>query len=134
VVAASAAEDRIAIAHAGWRGLAAGIVGVVAGLFERGSDVRVALGPAIGPDHCVVGADVALAVAAGTQAGAVTERRNGTTRLDLAGTIRAELRALGIRRVDDTGLCTACESGRFFSFRRDEVTGRQAGVAVKLSA
>ena len=69
-----------------------------------------------------------------TQAGAVTERRNGTTRLDLAGTIRAELRALGIRRVDDTGLCTACESGRFFSFRRDEVTGRQAGVAVKLSA
>ena len=134
VVAASAAEGRIAIAHAGWRGLAAGIVGAIAGLFERGNEVRVALGPAIGPDHYVVGEDVALAVAAGTQAGAVTERRNGTTRLDLTGTIRTELRALGIRRVDDTGLCTACESGRFFSFRRDEVTGRQAGVAIKLSA
>ena len=134
MVAASAAEGRIAIAHAGWRGLAAGIVGAIAGLFERGNEVRVALGPAIGPDHYVVGEDVALAVAAGTQAGAVTERRNGTTRLDLAGTIRTELRALGIRRVDDTGLCTACESARFFSFRRDEVTGRQAGVAVKLSA
>ena len=106
----------------------------MAAAFDSPKDVRVAIGPAVGPDHYEVGEDVALAVAAGTEAGAVTERRDGTTRLDLVGTIRAELRALGIRRVDDTGLCTACHPDRFFSYRRDEITGRQAAVAVRLGA
>ncbi|HYX11516.1 MAG TPA: polyphenol oxidase family protein [Candidatus Acidoferrum sp.] len=134
VVAASAAAGILAVAHAGWRGIAAGVVGTVAAAFDSPKDVRVAIGPAVGPDHYEVGEDVALAVAAGTEAGAVTERRDGTTRLDLVGTIRAELRALGIRRVDDTGLCTACHPDRFFSYRRDEITGRQAAVAVRLGA
>jgi YfiH family protein len=132
VVAASAAESRVAVVHAGWRGIAAGVVASMAALFERPGDVRVTIGPAIGPDHYEVGPDVALAVASGTQAGAVTERRGDATHLDLAGTVRAELRALGIRRVDDSGLCTACHPARFFSYRVDEVTGRQAAVAMRL--
>ena len=133
MVAADPKSGLLVVAHAGWRGLAAGIVSTVAGGFEDPKDVRVALGPAIGPDHYEVGEDVALAVASGTDAGAVTERRGGRAFLDLAGTIRAELRALGIRHVEDTGLCTMCEEARFFSYRRDEVTGRQAGVAVRLA-
>jgi YfiH family protein len=133
IVAASPAQGLVIAAHAGWRGIAGGIVGEVARVFRDPKDVRVAIGPAIGPDHYEVGEDVALAVAAGTEAGATTERRDGRLFLDLVGTIRSELRRLGIRRVEDTGLCTACESRRFFSYRRDGVTGRQAGFARKLS-
>ena len=134
VVASSAAEGTVVVAHAGWRGIAAGIVGEVAAVFETPGKVRVAIGPAIGPDHYEVGEDVALAVATGTRAGAVTERRDGSTRLDLVGTIRAELRSLGIRAVEDTGLCTACHPDRFFSYRVDEIAGRQGAIAMRLGA
>jgi purine-nucleoside/S-methyl-5'-thioadenosine phosphorylase / adenosine deaminase len=134
VVLASGAQGAVAVVHAGWRGIAAGIVGAAAALFDTPGDVRVAIGPAVGPDHYEVGEDVALAVAAGTQAGAVTTRGDGVTRLDLAGTIRAELRALGIRKVDDVELCTACNPDRFFSYRVDEITGRQCGLAMRVSS
>jgi hypothetical protein len=79
-----------------------------------------------------VGEDVALAVAAGSEVGAVTERRGARIALDLVATARAVLRAAGVRRVADTGLCTACERRRFFSYRRDGETGRQAGIAMRL--
>jgi copper oxidase (laccase) domain-containing protein len=96
------------------------------------ADVRIAIGPAIGPCHYAVGEDVALAVSAGTETGAVTTRRDGQLYLDLIATARAELRSGGFRKVEDTGLCTACESKRFFSHRRDEgITGRQAGIAMR---
>jgi len=121
MVAASASEGLLVVAHLGWRGLAAGLVVRAVAAFDDPKSVRVALGPAIGPDHYEVGPDVALAVASGTEAGAVTERRQGGTFLDLVGTVRRELRALGIRRVEDTGVCTMCEEGRVFSYRRDEI-------------
>src|SRR5205823_561930 len=70
VVAASAAAGILAVAHAGWRGIAAGVVGTVAAAFDSPKDVRVAIGPAVGPDHYEVGEDVALAVDAGTAAAA----------------------------------------------------------------
>ncbi|MFN2543118.1 MAG: peptidoglycan editing factor PgeF [Actinomycetota bacterium] len=133
MVAASPRSGLVAAVHAGWRGLAGGIVGATAALFEDPGEVVVALGPCIGPDHYEVGESVVRAVGAGTDAGPVVERRNGRVFLDLAGTIRAELATLGIGSVDDTGVCTACEPERFFSYRRDGTTGRQAGVAVKLS-
>lgn len=132
LVMASPSEGRLALVHAGWRGIAAGLVERAAGLFGERREVRVAIGPAIGPCHYEVGEDVALAVAAASEAGAVTERRAGHLYLDLVGTARRVLRAAGIRRVEDTGLCTACERRRFFSHRRDGRTGRQAAVAVRL--
>ena len=52
--------------------------------------------------------------------------------LDLAGTARGVMKALGVGRIEDVGLCTACESKRFYSHRRDGVTGRQAGIAMRL--
>ena len=92
----------------------------------------MAIGPAIGPCHYEVGEDVAAVVAAASEAGAATERRRGRVFLDLPGTAHATLRALGIRRVDVAGLCTACEPRRLFSHRRDGPrTGRQALVAVR---
>lgn len=114
-------------------GLAAGVLQRAVEVFAEREEVRVAIGPAIGPCHYEVGEDVALAVAAGAPAGAVSERRNGRRFLDLVGTARAVLRAQGIRRVEDTGVCTACESERFFSFRRDGATGRHLALGMRLA-
>jgi polyphenol oxidase len=131
LVLASSEEPLIAIVHAGWRGFAAGIVEAGANLFEDPKDVRAAIGPTIGPDHYEVGEDVALAVSAGSSAAAVTETRDGKLFLDLPGTAKRVLRAAGVTKVEDTGLCTACEPERFFSHRRDGVTGRQVAVAMR---
>lgn len=131
VALASPREGLLLAVHAGWRGLAAGILDEAMRSFERPGGVRAAVGPAIGPCHYEVGEDVALAVAAGSAAGAVTERRAGRVHLDLPATARRVLRAAGVRRIEVAEVCTACEEGRFFSHRRDEITGRQALVAMR---
>lgn len=134
LVLASPTERRVAVVHAGWRGIAAGILAAALAAFESPREVRAAIGPTIGPCHYEVGEDVALAVAAASEAGARTRREGSSLRLDLVGTTRAALRAAGVRRVEDTGLCTACERRRFFSHRRDgAATGRQGAVAVRLA-
>jgi purine-nucleoside/S-methyl-5'-thioadenosine phosphorylase / adenosine deaminase len=125
-------EGRVALVHAGWRGLAAGVLRKAAALFPDRQGVRAAIGPAIGPCHYEVGEEVVLAVAAASAAGAVSERRGGRRYLDLVGTTRAMLRVEGVRRVADTGWCTACEEQRFFSYRRDGTTGRHLAVALRL--
>ena len=132
IALASPREGLLVAVHAGWRGLAAGVIHAALATFDRPGGVHAAIGPAIGPCHYEVGEDVALAVAAGSEAGAVTERRDGHLFLDLPGTANRVLRAAGVRRIDRAGLCTACEEERFFSYRRDGVTGRQALVAVRL--
>jgi len=134
LVLASASEPLIAIVHAGWKGFAAGIVAAAAALFGDPKGVRAAIGPTIGPDHYEVGEDVALAVSAGSSAGAVTETRDGSLFLDLPGTAKRVLREAGVTKVEDTGVCTACEPGRFFSYRRDGVTGRQVAIAMRMPA
>jgi YfiH family protein len=132
IALASPAEGLVAVVHAGWRGLAAGILEQAVSRFDRPGGLRAAIGPAIGPCHYEVGEDVALAVAAGSDAGAVTDRRGGRLYLDLAGTAARVLRRAGVRHLQRAEECTACEEGRFFSHRRDGVTGRQAMVAVRV--
>jgi YfiH family protein len=131
MILASEREPLVAVVHAGWRGFASGIVAAGAALFEEPRAVRVAIGPTIGPCHYEVGEDVALAVAAGSDVGAVTEERAGGLFLDLVATAKRVLGSAGVRRVEDTELCTACETARFFSFRRDAVTGRQLALAMR---
>ena len=132
VAMASPSAGVLAVVHAGWRGLAAGVLASAARSFAAAQDVRAAIGPAIGPCHYEVGDDVAAAVDAGSGAGAVTERRGGRLFLDLPRTAAAALGSLGIRRVDVAEVCTACEPRRLFSHRRDGPrTGRQALIAVR---
>jgi YfiH family protein len=131
MILASETEPLVAVVHAGWRGFASGIVAAGAALFPEPKAVRVAIGPTIGPCHYEVGEDVALAVAAGSDVGAVTEERAGSLFLDLVATAKRVLASAGVRRVEDTDLCTACETERFFSFRRDGVTGRQLALAMR---
>jgi polyphenol oxidase len=103
------------VVHAGWRGLAGGVL--EAGVAAAGA-VAAAIGPGIGPCCYEVGDDVRAVF--GT---------SGRT-LDLKAVARARLRDAGVTEIHDCGLCTACDAERFFSHRRDRgVTGRQAGLA-----
>ena len=130
IALAAAGKRLLVVVHAGWRGVAAGILTRAVAEFETPSDVVVAIGPAIGSCHYEVGDDVALAVASGSGGGAVTERRDSRLYLDLPRTAARSFRAAGIGRIEVSDLCTACLPVRFFSHRRDGETGRQALVAM----
>ncbi len=116
---ALAGEGAVAMLHAGWRGLAAGIVAEgVAAMRALGAEgpFAAAIGPAAGPCCYEVGSDVHAAL--GT---------SGRT-ANLPAAARVRLEAEGIDDVSDCEVCTICDE-RFFSHRRDGgVTGRQAGV------
>jgi YfiH family protein len=122
---------RLAVVHAGWRGVAAGVVATAVAGFDHPESILAVIGPAVGPDHYEVGDDVARAVAAATEEGPVTTRTNGRLRLDLPATVARILTERGVRLVEREPVCTACEVDRFFSHRRDGETGRQALVAVR---
>jgi YfiH family protein len=122
----------IGACHAGWRGTVGGIAGnVVARMVElgaRAADVRVALGPSIGPCCFEVGDEVVaeFRAALGELPGLVVAgpRRS---HLDLRVATRAMLDRAGVRgeHIDDRPPCTKCEPERFFSYRRD---GKEGGV------
>jgi purine-nucleoside/S-methyl-5'-thioadenosine phosphorylase / adenosine deaminase len=125
---ALAVPGAVAMLHAGWRGLAGGVVGAgIAALRSLGADGRVtaAIGPGAGGCCYQVGEEVHAAFA--HHGDAVRDGGN----LDLKAIARRELEAAGAAEVHDVGLCTLCaEPGLFFSHRRDGgVTGRQIGVA-----
>jgi polyphenol oxidase len=134
VALADPATGRLSVLHAGWRGVAAGILPAALRAYANPADVRAVIGPAIGPDHYEVGEDVALAVSAATERGAVTSKVGSSLRLDLPGTIARILREGGVTKVERSEECTACLPKRFYSHRRDgEGGGRQAMVAVRRS-
>lgn len=132
---ALAAEGAVAMAHAGWRGLAGGVLETaVAALRELGAagPVEAAIGPGAGSCCYEVGAEVVHAFAG--QPGAVRSRPDGTHRLNLKLAARHRLLEAGAEAVHDTGICTLCaDPSLLFSHRRDGGrTGRQAGVAWRL--
>jgi len=111
----------VALVHAGWRGLAGGIVGDAAEAVEA---TAAAVGPGIGSCCYEVGDEV-LAAFAGLGEGVATGRM-----LDLPEVARRLLAEADVRQIEVAGFCTSCEEGLFFSHRRDRGrTGRQAGVA-----
>jgi YfiH family protein len=122
---ALAADGAVAMLHAGWRGLADGILAEgVAAVRELGArgEIRAAVGPGAGGCCYEAGDEVRARFA---------ERHAHGRRLDLKAIARAQLEDAGVAEVHDTGLCTLCaEPGLFFSHRRDGGrTGRQAGMA-----
>jgi polyphenol oxidase len=132
IVLASPREGVVAVVHAGWRGLVAGILGRAVATFEDPEEVRAVIGPAVGPDHYEVGEDVAVAVAAASDSGAATIRRGRAIHLDLPASARGALEALGVGHIEVAEVCTACEPTRFFSHRREGRTGRQLAVAMRV--
>lgn len=115
----------VAAAHAGWRGLAAGVVEAAARAIGPPGRLGAAIGPAIGPCCYPVSAGVRTTFAARFGGDVVVGDA-----VDLAGAARAALVAAGVPdgAIQAVTSCTACEEGRFFSHRRDGVCGRQAGV------
>ena len=118
----------VAMLHAGWRGLAGGIVAQgVCAIRELGGDgpLEAAIGPGAGVCCYEVGEEVHQAFTA--FGGHVRRGRN----LDMKAIARAQLERAGVETVYDVGVCTICsDESLFFSHRRDRgVTGRQAGVA-----
>ena len=130
-----AAKDGRAVgaAHAGWRGLARGVLeATLAAVCEAARceprEVMAWLGPCIGPAQFEVGPDVLEAFEATLDSPRFKARGQGKWLADLAGLATDRLHAAGVRQLSGGGWCTVSEPSRFFSFRRDGVTGRSAGL------
>lgn len=132
VILESAREGRLAVVHAGWRGIAAGIIETAVSMFADAATVRAAIGPCAGPCCYEVGEDVLDAITAGTEAGPVARRGPGRIFLDIPATIEGGLREIGVRDIEASGLCTIDLSDRFFSHRRDGPCGRQLAIGMRL--
>ncbi len=130
ILVATTDRGEIAAIHAGWRGVAAGVVGAAMGRLA-GRERVAAIGPCIGPCCFEVGAEVVpqvLAAADGDEA-IVARREGGKAYLDLRRAVRRQLERAGAGDIEDVPGCTKCDSERFFSFRRDGArSGRHLAV------
>jgi polyphenol oxidase len=125
----------VGAAHAGWKGLAAGVIeATVQAMNVAPQNLMAWLGPAISQDAFEVGDDVrAVFIAAQPQAlAAFIPGQNGKWLADLYSLARLRLNALGVTQIYGGDYCTYRDSERFFSYRRDGVTGRM-GTFIWLS-
>lgn len=123
--------QQVAAAHAGWRGLLHGVLENTVNQFKGlNRDILVWLGPAIGPEQFEVGKDVYEAfIAHSPQAREAFVAINNTHYLaDIYQLAKQRLSALGITQISGGNFCTASDNDRFFSYRRDGVTGRMASL------
>ncbi|MBX3263682.1 MAG: laccase domain-containing protein [Labilithrix sp.] len=144
VLLADPATGRVAAAHAGWRGVEAGVVGASArhllGASGAGpaSGLVAAIGPSIGPCCFEVGGDVADRIVRASSPSALDRRVGEKAFVDLRAAVRAQLVELGLAddAVDDVPSrgrsgCTRCDRERYYSYRRDgDASGRLLGVIV----
>jgi YfiH family protein len=131
VLFASRRGTVVAAAHAGWRGLAAGVLeAVIDRLGEPSSDLLAWLGPAIGPNSFEIGPEVRDRFMDLDPGCAVCFRPGRDDRwfADLAELARRRLRAAGLMSIHGGGLCTYADRERFFSYRRDGECGRMASL------
>lgn len=127
----AAADGRVVgAAHAGWRGLAAGVLpATVEAMGVAQADLMVWLGPAIGPAAFEVGDEVRSAFLAADAGNANCFVRKGDAWLaDLFALARRQLASLGVTAVYGGGECTYTDVARFFSYRRDGICGRMASL------
>jgi YfiH family protein len=121
----------VAVAHAGWRGLAGGVLeAAVQAMGVPPVRLMAWLGPAIGPQAFEVGAEVRAAfLAQVSEAGAAfAPKANGKWLADLYRLAEQRLNAVGVARIFGGGFCTYHEAERFYSFRREKTTGRMASL------
>jgi YfiH family protein len=132
VLFADRAGAVVGAAHAGWRGLAQGVLqNTVMRMRDVGaSEITAWLGPAIGPQAFEVGAEVraAFADADPAAAAAFTAQADGKYLADIYLLARRALAGCGVEQVSGGGLCTVGDAARFYSYRRDRVTGRMASL------
>ncbi len=121
----------VGAAHAGWRGLCGGVIeATVEAMAAPAASLMAWLGPAIGPDAFEVGGDVRQAFMAvdPDSAAAFTAIDDDKYLADIYLLARQRLARLGITEVYGGNFCTVIDRSRFFSYRRDGVTGRMASL------
>lgn len=140
VLFCSADGREIAVAHAGWRGLLAGVLeATLASFHAPASAISVWLGPAIGPCHFEVGGEVrsafleqaGLATFAATEAAFVRAATPGKWLADLYRLARIRLGARGVNGISGVPVCTVCQHERYYSYRKQALTGRFATLIVQ---
>ena len=131
ILFADRAGSAVGVAHAGWRGLAGGVIeNTVRALDTLPHNLYAYLGPAIGPSAFEVGNDVRDVFIAADRAAdhAFHPYKPGKWLADLFVLARQRLNRCGVRNVYGGGLCTFSDPARFFSHRRDKVSGRMAAL------
>jgi hypothetical protein len=130
VLLAARDGSAVGIAHAGWRGLAAGVIEATVGALRGAGPLQAWLGPAIGPAHFEVGAEVRAAFMAHSPAAASAFAPNerGRWQCDLKALAQARLSALGVESITADPACCYADAQRYYSYRRDGVTGRMAAL------
>jgi YfiH family protein len=124
----------VGAAHAGWRGLVSGVLeNTIARMRESGAaDLLAWFGPAIGPQQFEVGQDVWDAFverdADARLAFSPSPGRPGKYLADIYRLARNILTKSGVKRISGGGFCTVTDTQRFYSYRRDHVTGRMASL------
>jgi YfiH family protein len=121
----------VGAAHAGWRGLAAGVLeAAVRSLGAAPGEVLAWLSPAIGPAHFEVGAEVRAAFLQNgpAAAAAFTPNARGRWQCDLPALAHQRLAALGVRQIYGGSWCTYADPAKFFSYRRDGRCGRMVAL------
>jgi polyphenol oxidase len=132
VVFTDRAGTHIGVSHAGWRGLAGGVLeATIAALQVPPSDILAWLGPAIAQPAFEVGAEVrdAFLGRSSKHAAAFEPNAAGRYQADLYALARTTLNEAGVGSVHGGGWCTYRERDQFFSFRREPTTGRMATLA-----
>ena len=123
--------EKVAVAHAGWRGLADGVLEQTLSLFTDPSEVIAWFGPAIGPDAFEVGGEVReqFCLALPESETAFKPSTNpGKWFADIYQLARLRLQRAGVTDISGGQFCTYSDSERFYSYRRDGVTGRMASI------
>ncbi len=126
----------VGLAHAGWRGVVAGVAGaaielMTAGLACEARDIWAGIGPTIGPCCYEVGMDVAEEIASACPPGsAVVQALDGRVYADLPAAVEAQLRSVGVEQIERAGLCTACHVDEFFSHRAENGRTGRFGIVI----
>lgn len=126
----------VGMAHAGWRGVVAGVVGAsVRAMTERlgcnPGDIWAGVGPTIGPCCYEVGGDVAGRIAGACPAEArIVRRADGRVYADLPAAVEAQLRAAGVEWIEQSDLCTSCRVDEFFSHRAENGHTGRFGIVI----
>jgi YfiH family protein len=129
-------RQAIGLAHAGWRGIVAGVVPSTVSALQSAfgchpDDVIAGVGPAIGPCCYQVGPDVVSEVerAFGKRSDLLSAQPEGRVHFDLPAAVHQQLRNSGVVQIEHSGLCTSCRTDEFFSHRAEKGhTGRFAVV------
>ncbi len=132
IVLASSDGGQIMAIHAGWRGLAAGIIERAVTTFScQPRDLRVWIGPGIGSAAFEIGNEVRQALQGPAEAYRPSEQNTVRWMANLPVLAKQRFAELDVTAVQASGLCTYTEVDRFFSFRRDGQTGRMATLIWK---